>query len=386
MVNSEKDTEKREAIPTKPMSDMDKLMVERHKLRESKNAERERAKATPAQPTAIRSAEYDRVAQAATEGDPVAQEVMVGIATALGADNPAYSNGRLSYKDANGNVVTPNWEEWRDQGTKVLDISQRLFNFSPGKTQQSETQKAQEGAKTQEQPAEKAQEQTQSQTTTQKTEGRPQVRREAIPSEYDRYRQTIDSIYYKGLPSLTRGEMFDAAMSGNAGNLKTLSDIDISRSSAPLERDYIRARTEAARARAVGGMGGYAAPEVKYERMDNGAYLITEKESGRPLYAIDPKGAPMPAEFAYDLPAWTAYAESRIKQLGLKEGERFGIHPRFGEVVSRIDANGRPQIKPVSEYLASRATEKTPEAISTEPKAQKPTGTHRNLGTLEHDY
>lgn len=373
MANSEKDTENREAIPTKPMSDMDKLMVEQHKLRESKNAERERAKATPAQPTAIRSAEYDRVAQAATEGDPVAQEVMKGIAAALGADNPVYADGRLSFKDPDGKVVTPNWEDFREQGEKVLSISKRMYDYKPSNRATSDSadtvSKGKETQKSNSQEGENA-------PVTAKATASEHAR-EAIPTKQKRYSGDIDSIYNKGLPELARGEIVNAALSGDAGNLKTLSAIDTDRKAAPLERDYIRARAEYARSGAMArAAGGSPEANEKWSPLGNGDYLVSEKDSGRPLYAMDANGEYMPARFAGNPEAWREFVYNMNTRLGLERGESY-VYTPMGEFVQVVDRKTGKLINvPLKGYMQAMQDSSSRASKSASP----------NIGSAQHMF
>lgn len=371
------------------LSGMDRLMIERHNLRQLKQDPEgfkariasEKAETGRAKPSNMYEQDvvdyqnrqrevhedsadaFKRIALAAEEGDPAAQELMTGIATMMGADGTKYVSNKLGYIDPqSGQMVFPDWRQFEEQGTRILNVGANVYDFS--KKAQSETEKA-----TKEEPKPESTQNAQRQQTS--------ARREAIPSEYDQYRKRIDSIYYKGLPELAQGAMVSAALRGNAGNLKTISDIDISRSSAPLERDYIRARTEYARSGAMArAAGGSPEANEKWSPLDNGDYLVSEKDSGRPLYAMDANGEYMPARFAGNPEAWREFVYNMNTRLGLEQGESY-VYTPMGEFVQVVDRKTGKLINvPLKGYMQA-----IQDSSSSASKSASP-----NIGSARHMF
>ena len=169
--------------------------------------------------------------------------------------------------------------------------------------------------------------------------------RQAIATEYDPY----------VLESLRTRAILQSDPNGLIAYTKMPYDIE----NTAARTDYARAGIDLRRARGTG-----QAQQEEWTRMEDNSYLVSDKATGRPLYASDIKGNKAPAEFAGNMPAW----EQELKRLSrdLDEGESLHWNERIGYFV--VDKAGKPY--PLKKYMAEKNAVPNAEPTGTAAKKQ----------------
>lgn len=143
------------------------------------------------------------------------------------------------------------------------------------------------------------------------------------------------------------------------------------------------AYTRAGAARRAGGGAGGAEELEKWVRQDDGSYLVVDKRTERPLYAVDLEGQEAPAKFAGNMAGY----EEQLRKMknDLEDGVTLHYDRRVGYYVSGpqgqatwneylADKNSVTEQKPKAKQKSTSESDTKREAINT--------NAYRNIGTL----
>ena len=189
--------------------------------------------------------------------------------------------------------------------------------------------------------------------------------REAIATQYDP----------EVLNALRAHAILQADPNGLISYMKTPYDIE----SRAAQAAYARAGA----ARRAGGGSGGASELEKWVRQDDGSYLVVDKRTERPLYAVDLEGQEAPAKFAGNMAGY----EEQLRKMknDLEDGVTLHYDRRIGYYVSGpqgqatwneylADKNSVTEQKPKAKQKSTSESNTKREAINT--------NAYRNIGTL----